>query len=396
MIDGASRLSDEQQGDHCAAGCPWRVAGRRTARSARDQAATGRRAGVMRAPPSPLPPARDVNPTTCATPWRTPVACSEHLRPVHRPADRHLAAGDRDPAGRAFSAIAALPVSALPEVDFPTIQVTTQLPGAGPETVETLITASLERQFGQIPGLATMTSQSCRGHQPDHAAVRPRAAAWIQRRAGRAGGDQRRGRHAAGEPALPAGLLEGEPGRRADPDPGADLGLACRSTRSATPPTRCCSRNYPRSTASAGSPCRAACAPRCACASIPARLAAYGLAMEDVRTAVAAANVNGAKGGFDGPRLAFALGANDQLVDAGSLPGPGDRLAQQRAGAAVRRRQRGRRRGERPRRRLVQRTRRRWCSTSSASPAPTSCRPCEPVKEALPRAAARHPGRRSS
>ena len=48
----------------------------------------------------------------------------------------------------------------------------------------------------------------------------------------------------------------------------------------------------------------------------PARLAAYGLSMEDVRTAVAAANVNGAKGGFDGPRLAFSLGANDQLVDA--------------------------------------------------------------------------------
>src|SRR5471030_162673 len=56
-----------------------------------------------------------------------------------------------------------LPVSALPEVDFPTIQVVTQLPGAGPETVETLITASLERQFGQIPGLATMTSQSAEG-----------------------------------------------------------------------------------------------------------------------------------------------------------------------------------------------------------------------------------------
>ena len=50
----------------------------------------------------------------------------------------------------------------------------------------------------------------------------------------------------------------------------------------------------------------------------PARLAAYGLSMEDIRTAVAAANVNGAKGGFDGPRLAFALGANDQLVDAGA------------------------------------------------------------------------------
>ena len=46
----------------------------------------------------------------------------------------------------------------------------------------------------------------------------------------------------------------------------------------------------------------------------PARVAAYGLALEDVRTAVAAANVNGAKGGFDGPRQAYALGANDQLV----------------------------------------------------------------------------------
>ena len=48
----------------------------------------------------------------------------------------------------------------------------------------------------------------------------------------------------------------------------------------------------------------------------PARLAAYGLAMEDVRNAITNANVNGAKGGFDGPRLAFALGANDQLADA--------------------------------------------------------------------------------
>ena len=57
----------------------------------------------------------------------------------------------------------ALPVSALPEVDFPTIQIVTRLPGAGPQTVETLITASLERQFGQIPGLATMTSISSEG-----------------------------------------------------------------------------------------------------------------------------------------------------------------------------------------------------------------------------------------
>src|ERR1700709_740803 len=57
----------------------------------------------------------------------------------------------------------ALPVSALPEVDFPTIQVVTQLPGASPETTETLITASLERQFGQIPGLPLMPPQRAGG-----------------------------------------------------------------------------------------------------------------------------------------------------------------------------------------------------------------------------------------
>src|SRR5438067_5966826 len=56
-----------------------------------------------------------------------------------------------------------LPVSALPQVDFPTIQVTTQLPGASPDTMVSLVTAPLERQFGQIPSLALMTSSSSYG-----------------------------------------------------------------------------------------------------------------------------------------------------------------------------------------------------------------------------------------
>src|SRR5947207_784245 len=56
-----------------------------------------------------------------------------------------------------------LPISSLPQVDFPTVQVTTQLPGASPDTVAALITAPLERQFGQIPSLATMTSSSSFG-----------------------------------------------------------------------------------------------------------------------------------------------------------------------------------------------------------------------------------------
>src|ERR1043166_9428089 len=56
-----------------------------------------------------------------------------------------------------------LPVSSLPQVDFPTIQVTTQFPGASPDTMATLVTAPLERTFGQIPSLRVMTSASSFG-----------------------------------------------------------------------------------------------------------------------------------------------------------------------------------------------------------------------------------------
>ena len=57
----------------------------------------------------------------------------------------------------------ALPVSSLPQVDFPTIAVTTQLPGANPETMASLVTGPLERQLGQIPALAILTSTSSFG-----------------------------------------------------------------------------------------------------------------------------------------------------------------------------------------------------------------------------------------
>ncbi|MGZ5865160.1 MAG: efflux RND transporter permease subunit, partial [Xanthobacteraceae bacterium] len=56
-----------------------------------------------------------------------------------------------------------LPVSSLPQVDFPTIQVTSQFPGASPDTVAALVTGPLERQIGQIPSLTTMTSASSFG-----------------------------------------------------------------------------------------------------------------------------------------------------------------------------------------------------------------------------------------
>ena len=79
----------------------------------------------------------------------------------------------------------------------------------------------------------------------------------------------------------------------------------------------------------------------------PTALAAYGLSLEDLRTAIAAANVNQAKGSFDGPRQAYTIGANDQLLSSDGLPAAGHRLPQRRAGRALRRRRRRRRRRER-------------------------------------------------
>lgn len=70
-----------------------------------------------------------------------------------------------------------LPVSALPEVDYPTIQVVTLYPGASPDVVTSAITAPLERQFGQMSGLKQMSSQSLRWRFGRHASVPAHAVA---------------------------------------------------------------------------------------------------------------------------------------------------------------------------------------------------------------------------
>ena len=152
---------------------------------------------------------------------------------LHPAADRHLAAGLRRRCWAARSATGGCRSSSLPQVDFPTIQVTTQLPGANPETTANLVTAPLERQLGQIPALATMTSSLVLRHQPDHAAVRAQPR-HRRRRAGRAVGHQCGGLDAAAQPALSADLRQGEPGRRADRHAGADLAdhLAAPAVRS--------------------------------------------------------------------------------------------------------------------------------------------------------------------
>ncbi len=205
-----------------------------------------------------------------------------------------------------------LPVSALPTVDFPTIQVTTQLPGAGPDTVATLITASLERQFGQITGLNSMTSTSSEGTSQITLQFN------LTRKLDSAAQDVQAAINAASG-TLPLTLPYPPTYAKVNPADTPILSLALTSDTltidrisdaadTLLQPKLSQIDGVGKVTVQGGQ------RPAVRVRVDPARLAAYNLSLEDVRTAITAANVNGAKGGFDGPRQAFALGANDQLV----------------------------------------------------------------------------------
>ncbi len=205
-----------------------------------------------------------------------------------------------------------LPVAALPTVDFPTIQVTTQLPGAGPDTVATLITASLERQFGQITGLSTMTSTSSEGTSQITLQFN------LSRKLDSAAQDVQAAINAAAG-TLPVNLPYPPIYAKVNPADAPILSLALTSDsisidRISDAADTLLQPKLSQIDGVGKVTVQGGLRPAVRVRVDPARVAAYGLAMEDVRTAVASANVNGAKGGFDGPRQAFALGANDQLV----------------------------------------------------------------------------------
>ena len=205
-----------------------------------------------------------------------------------------------------------LPVSALPQVDFPTIQVTTQLPGANPDTVATLITASLERQFGQIQGLSTMTSVSSEGTseitlQFSLARSIDSASQDVQAAINAAAGT------------LPLSLPYPPVYAKVNPAdaPILTIALTTDSTTIDRVSDAADTLLQPKLSEIDGVgkvTVQGNMRPAIRVRADPARLAAYGLSMEDVRTAVVAANVSGPKGGFDGTRQAVALGANDQIL----------------------------------------------------------------------------------
>jgi len=204
-----------------------------------------------------------------------------------------------------------LPLSALPEVDYPTIQVVTLYPGASPDVVTSGITAPLERQFGQMPGLKQMSSTSSGGAsvitlQFDLALALDVAEQEVQAAIN------------AGSNLLPADLPAPPIYSKVNPADAPILTLGITSKSMPMPQvqalvdTRIAQKISQLAgvglvTLSGGQ------RPAVRIQANPKALAAAGLNLDDIRTAVAAANVNQAKGSFDGPARAYTIDANDQI-----------------------------------------------------------------------------------
>jgi multidrug efflux pump len=210
-----------------------------------------------------------------------------------------------------------LPVSALPQVDYPTIVVSTMLPGASPETMASAVTTPLERQFGQVPSLAQMTSISSFGssqitlqftldrdidaaEQDVQAAIN--AASNLLPRTLPAPPTYSKS-NPADQPILTL-AVSSQTLKLAQVDDYADSVLAQKISQVA---------GVGLVTIGGGKK------PAVRVRVDPERLAGAGLSLEDVRTAVAAANVNQPKGNLDGPRQDWALATNDQLQNAASF-----------------------------------------------------------------------------
>jgi multidrug efflux pump len=205
-----------------------------------------------------------------------------------------------------------LPVSALPQVDFPTIQVTTRLPGASADTVASLLTTPLERQFGLIPGLTMMTSTSSQGIsaitlQFDLSKNIDVASQDVQAAINAADG------------VLPDKLPYPPSYAKVNPADPPILTLALGSeTLPITAVNDVADTLLSQKLSQIGGVGRVVIEggqrPAVRVRIDPARLSGYNLSLEEVRSALATANVDLPKGSFDGVSQALSLGANDQIT----------------------------------------------------------------------------------
>ena len=207
-----------------------------------------------------------------------------------------------------------LPVSALPDIDAPSIQVTTQYPGASPTTMASLVTTPLERQFGQISGLRLMTSDSSAG-------LSTILLSFDQDRDIDAASQDVQSAINAGRGTLPNNLPYPPVYNKVNP---ADAPILTLMMSSDALPLREVN-NYADSilaqklsqVAGVGLVSIAGnVRPAVRIQVDPAAIANQGLTIEDVRSALTQANVNGPKGTIDGASQSFTIGANDQLADA--------------------------------------------------------------------------------
>jgi multidrug efflux pump len=207
-----------------------------------------------------------------------------------------------------------LPISSLPQVDFPTIQVTTQLPGANPETISAIVTAPLERQFGQIPSLTAMTSSSSFGISQVTLQFE------LTRDIDGAAQDVQSAINAA-KSVLPQNLPYPPVYSKVNPADTPIVTLALTSPSislrqlSDLADTLLAQRlsevsGVGRVTVQGGLK------PAIRIQADLTRVAAYGISLEDVRAAISGANVNGPKGSLDGAQQSYMIAANDQIAAA--------------------------------------------------------------------------------
>ena len=207
-----------------------------------------------------------------------------------------------------------LPISALPTVDFPTIEVTTFYPGASADVMVSSITTPLERQFGQISGLASMNSTSSFGTSTitlQFVLDRPIdvAAQDVQAAINVAGGF------------LPQGLPNPPKYNKVNP---ADTPILTLSITSDSLPLdrvndfadSLLAQKLSEVTGVGLVTIEGNQKPAVRVQVNPAAISSLGLSLEDMRTILGQANVNAPKGSFDGPRQSFTIGSNDQIFSA--------------------------------------------------------------------------------
>jgi multidrug efflux pump len=209
-----------------------------------------------------------------------------------------------------------LPVSALPEVDYPTIQVLTFYPGASPSVVATSVTAPLERQFGQVAGLSQMTSTSAGGVSAIVMEFQLSLSIDVAEQEVQAAIN-------AAQSYLPANLPTPPIYSKSNPADAPVLTLALTSSELPLSQVEdlADTRLAPKISQISGVGLVSISGgqkPAVRIQANPTALAAYGLNLEDLRNALVGNSLNSAKGNFDGPAQDYTINANDQLLTSGA------------------------------------------------------------------------------